>query len=53
MERERVLSRRKEIGRTGVFLKYEVPYNEPLDESIKFLIKKNQFFRKRLMAYND
>ncbi|WP_292319192.1 nucleotidyltransferase domain-containing protein [Caldisphaera sp.] len=52
MERERVLSRRKELGRTGVFLKYEVPYNEPLDESIKFLIKRNQFFRKRLMAYD-
>ncbi|AFZ70117.1 putative nucleotidyltransferase [Caldisphaera lagunensis DSM 15908] len=53
LERERVLSRRKEIGKTGVFLKYEVPFDEPLDEAIEFLMKKNQFFAKRMMEYNN
>ncbi|MDP8003834.1 MAG: DNA polymerase subunit beta, partial [Caldisphaera sp.] len=46
LERERVLSRRKEIGRTGVFLKYEVPLNESIEDGIRNLLRKNHFFRK-------
>ncbi len=53
LERERVLSRRKEIGKTGVFLKYEVPSDEPLDEAIKLLMKKNPFFARRMAENNN
>lgn len=45
-ERVRVLSRRREVGRTGTFIKLEVPPDEPLEEAVRDLARRNEFFRR-------
>ncbi len=45
-ERLRVLGRRREVGRTGTFIKVEVPPDEPLEEAIDRLARANEFFRR-------
>ncbi|MGC9071701.1 MAG: nucleotidyltransferase domain-containing protein [Acidilobus sp.] len=47
-ERLRVLGRRREMGRTGTFVKLEVPPDEPLEEAILRLMEENEFFRKAM-----
>ncbi|MGC9105345.1 MAG: nucleotidyltransferase domain-containing protein [Thermoprotei archaeon] len=46
LQRERLLTRREEIGRTGVFLKYELSGNESVLEAVRSLYKNNKFFRR-------
>ncbi len=48
LERLRVLTRRREHGRTGVFLQVELEPEEPVEEAIKRIARENKFFRKRL-----
>lgn len=48
LERLRVLTRRREHGRTGVFLKVEIDPEEPVEEALKRLARENKFFRRRL-----
>lgn len=48
MERVRVLSRRDEIGRTGVFVKYELSPIENFEEVLAKIIKKNPLVREHL-----
>lgn len=48
MERIRVLERRKEHGRTGVFLKVTVPAGEPVESVIDELSRRNPYFRRTL-----
>lgn len=48
MERLRVLTRRREHGRTGVFLQVEVDPEEPVEEAIKRIARENKFFRRQL-----
>ncbi|MEB3816514.1 MAG: nucleotidyltransferase domain-containing protein [Desulfurococcales archaeon] len=47
-ERVRVLSRRREIGRTGVFIEWEIPPHMPLEEAIRLLARENKLFRRAL-----
>lgn len=47
-ERIRVLTRRREIGRTGVFIEYEVPAGVSIEEAIRELALENKQFRKML-----
>ncbi|MEB3846048.1 MAG: DNA polymerase subunit beta, partial [Desulfurococcales archaeon] len=47
-ERVRVLTARREKGRTGVFLEISVPGDSDLSEVVKRIASKNPFFRKRL-----
>ncbi len=46
IERLRVLGRRREVGRTGTFVKLEVPPDEPIEEAIARLREENEFFRR-------
>ncbi len=46
LERTRVLTRRDEIGRTGVFIKHRVPSEESIEEALDELAKKNQWVRR-------
>ena len=48
LERVRVLSRRDEIGRTGVFLYYELSPDESFEEALARLAKENQYVRRVL-----
>lgn len=47
-ERIRVLERRREHGRTGVFLKVTVPGREPVEPVLEELSRKNPYFRRML-----
>ena len=47
-ERLSVLGRRREVGRTGVFIDVEVPADQPLEEAIAELAERNEFFRRAL-----
>jgi predicted nucleotidyltransferase len=47
-ERIRVLTRRREIGRTGLYIKEEIPPEKPVEEIIVNLVRKNKLFRKAL-----
>ncbi len=47
-ERIRVLSRRDEIGRTGVFIKYELSLEESIEEALENIIKNNPLLRRYL-----
>ncbi len=49
LERVRVLSRRDEIGRTGVFLKYILAPEEVFEEALQKLAAKNPWLRKVLL----
>ena len=48
LERVRVLSRRDEIGRTGVFVYYELVDDESFEEALSKLAKENPFLRRVL-----
>lgn len=48
LERIRVLSRRDEIGRTGVFVYYELGDDESFEEALSKLAKENPFLRRVL-----
>ena len=48
LERVRVLERRKEHGRTGVFLKVTIPAGESVESVIDELSRKNPYFRRAL-----
>ena len=45
-ERVRVLTRRKRVGHTGVYIEYELGPRETFGEAISALKRKNRFFRK-------
>jgi predicted nucleotidyltransferase len=47
-ERVRVLTNRREKGRTGVFLEITIPGDRDLSDVVKRIARKNPFFRKRL-----
>lgn len=49
-ERIRVLERRREIGRTGVFLCEEIPPEESFESRLKLIAKKNPNVKRRLMS---
>ena len=48
LQRERLLSRRKERGRTGTFLNYELREDESFQEAVRNLLKENKFFRRTI-----
>ncbi|RJS78807.1 DNA polymerase subunit beta [Candidatus Bathyarchaeota archaeon] len=48
LDRVRTLTRRDEIGRTGVFLKKEIALDESLEEVLKNLADRNPAIRRRL-----
>ncbi len=48
LERIRVLTRRKEFGRTGLFVEEEVPPNESIEEAILNISRRNKLFRKAI-----
>jgi predicted nucleotidyltransferase len=48
MERVRVLSRRDELGRTGVFVKVELEPWESIEEAIRRIARENPLFRRAL-----
>lgn len=48
IERVRVLSRRDEIGRTGVFVKYELSPDEVFEEALEKIIRRNPLIRRAL-----
>ncbi|MEM1873035.1 MAG: nucleotidyltransferase domain-containing protein [Acidilobaceae archaeon] len=50
LERVRVLTRRREHGRTGVFLKKELDASTPIEEAVRELVEKNPFFRRKVMS---
>ncbi|BAA79125.2 conserved hypothetical protein [Aeropyrum pernix K1] len=47
-ERVRVLTRRRELGRTGVYIKVELPPEEPFEEAVRRLSASNPFFRRMM-----
>lgn len=47
-ERIRVLGRRREHGRTGVFVKEPVPAGEPAEAVIRELARRNPYFRRAI-----
>ncbi len=48
MERVRILTRRREHGKTGVYMKVEVPSDEPVEYVVRELLKRNKHFRRAL-----
>ena len=48
IERVRVLTRRDEIGRTGLFIKMKIPPKENVEEAFKRIIDRNQYIRRLL-----
>ncbi len=50
-ERIRVLERRREIGRTGVFLCETIPFDESFESALKAIAKRNPAVRRRLYEY--
>lgn len=50
MERIRVLTRRREHGRTGVFLKVELNPEDSVEEAIARIARENPFFRRRVFS---
>jgi hypothetical protein len=47
-ERIRVLTRRREVGRTGVFISEEIPLNESFESALKCIASRNPAVRRRL-----
>lgn len=45
-ERVRVLGRRREVGRTGVFIEYEVPPGVTVEEAVRLLARERRAFRR-------
>lgn len=52
VERVRVLSKRDEFGRTGVFIKYELAPHESFEEAIENIVKRNPLLRESLRRYH-
>lgn len=52
-DRTRTLLRRDKVGRTGVFIKREVPNDETFEMSLKKLAEHNPAVRRRLKLYGD
>jgi predicted nucleotidyltransferase len=50
LERVRVLSRRDEIGRTGVFVKYELSPDEDFGSALEKIMRKNPIIRRNLLG---
>jgi predicted nucleotidyltransferase len=48
MERVRVLTRRDQLGRTGVYFKYTLLPEESVEEALRSLLRKNPYLRKIL-----
>ncbi|MEM2727367.1 MAG: nucleotidyltransferase domain-containing protein [Archaeoglobaceae archaeon] len=48
LERIRVLSRRKEIGRTGIYLCERIPMAESFESALRDIVTKNPVIRRRL-----
>ncbi|MCX8189164.1 MAG: nucleotidyltransferase domain-containing protein [Nitrososphaeria archaeon] len=48
MERERVLGKRDEFGRTGTFVKFNIPHQDRIEETIYNFAAKNWMLRKIL-----
>jgi len=48
LERIRILSRRREIGRTGVYLCERVPMNESFESALKDIVARNPAVRRRV-----
>jgi predicted nucleotidyltransferase len=48
IERVRVLTRRREHGRTGVFLKVELNPEDSVEEAVARVARENPMFRRRL-----
>jgi len=48
LERIRVLTRRREIGRTGLFIEEEVPSERSIEEIILDISRRNKLFRKAI-----
>ncbi|MEB3859720.1 MAG: nucleotidyltransferase domain-containing protein [Desulfurococcales archaeon] len=51
MERVRVLTRRRELGRTGVFVKIEIDPETPVEEVVKRLKRENPAFRRQVQSW--
>ncbi len=49
LERVRVLSRRDEVGRTGVFVKIELDSSESIEEAVRVEASRNPHFRRVLI----
>lgn len=47
-ERIRVLTRRREVGRTGIFLSETIPVNESFESALKTIASRNPAVRRRL-----
>lgn len=45
LQREKLLKRREEVGRTGVYLKYEISRDGSLLDAMRTLYKSNKYFR--------
>jgi len=50
LERERVLTRRSSIGRTGVFLKYQLAPDESFEDALHRLSRENVFLRRMMLS---
>jgi predicted nucleotidyltransferase len=50
LERVRVLSRRDEIGRTGVFVKYELSPDEDFGSALEKIMRRNPVIRRNLLG---
>jgi predicted nucleotidyltransferase len=48
MERIRVLTRRREVGRTGIFLCESIPTSESFEHALKEIASRNPAVRRRL-----
>lgn len=51
LERVRVLTRRREHGRTGVFIKKVLDASTPIEEAVMRLSEENPFFRRRVLSF--
>jgi predicted nucleotidyltransferase len=47
-ERISILTKRSRIGRTGLFISYNVPHNEQIEEAIEKLARRNKVFRRMI-----
>ncbi|MCS7130246.1 MAG: nucleotidyltransferase domain-containing protein [Archaeoglobaceae archaeon] len=49
LERMRILSRRREIGRTGIYICEKIPIEESFESALRELISKNPAIRRRIL----
>ncbi|QKQ99744.1 DNA polymerase subunit beta [Metallosphaera tengchongensis] len=47
-QREKLLTRRREQGRTGTFLRYELSSEESVQTAVRDLMKENKFFKRSI-----